>query len=103
MAGTNWPPTGGNPELGEKEMKTGDIITAIQVRDLINSYGVECAFLDGAEAEVPVASDIADGEQYSVEINYGHGVKLHMVSSEVRAIIVLRDLKGRVEGSEWVA
>lgn len=83
-------------------MKPGDKITGSEARALIEKHGVDHAIIGGAHAEIS-ASDIEDTDTFGVVVNYGHGVQLHLDSDIERAIIVLRDLVGRVEGSEWAA
>ena len=84
-------------------MKTNDIISANEARNLVEKYGVMHTIIDGAVEESLKAEEIENTDRFKVVINYGNEVQLHLISDDMRCEVSLKNLKGRCEGMEWIA
>ena len=87
-------------------MNTGDIITAAELKKIIETHGAGVFSVDGStwESFESAASLELDGtESFGVVINYGHEVQFHLISDDMRAIVTT-GLKGRCDDIHgWMA
>ena len=86
-------------------MKTGEIITAAELVDIIGQHGAGTYSIDGSMPErFESAADLQleEEDRFAAVINYSHEVQFHLVGDDVRAIVTT-GLKGRCKNMEWAA